>query len=203
MSVKVHDKGMMKRFLQHVILPVSLMALTAACAYAEGGGGHGHESMNWKDFAWRSLNFAILMGFLYWMLAPKLKEFFVERKKNIKTSLETAAAAKKEAEDKYKEYVTKLERATDEIADIAESIKAQGLIEKERIIEDAKKAAAKIKEDAQARMEQEFKKASGQLRLEAAKMSVQMAEDILKRSITTADHDAMVRDYLDKVVTKH
>jgi F-type H+-transporting ATPase subunit b len=143
------------------------------------------------------------MGFLYWMLAPKLKEFFIERKKNIKTTLEAAAAAKAEAENKYKEYATKLEKATDEIAGIAESIQAQGLIEKERIIEDAKKAAAKIKEDAQARMEQEFKKASSQLRLEASKLSVQMAEDILKRSITTADHDTMVRDYLNKVVTKH
>jgi F-type H+-transporting ATPase subunit b len=202
MRARVNYTGTMKRFFLHVVLPVSLMALIAVCAYAEGGGGH-EEGTNWKDFAWRSLNFAILMGFLYWMLAPKLKEFFIERKKNIKTTLEAAAAAKAEAESKYKEYATKLEKATDEIAGIAESIQAQGLIEKERIIEDAKKAAAKIKEDAQARMEQEFKKASSQLRLEASKLSVQMAEDILKRSITTADHDTMVRDYLNKVVTKH
>jgi F-type H+-transporting ATPase subunit b len=201
MRAKIFDAGLLKRFSLHVAFPVMLIAVTAVCAYAEGGGGH--EGANWKDFAWRSLNFVILMGFLYWLLAPKLKEFFVERRKNIKSSLDAAAAAKEDAERKYKEYASKLEKATDEIADIAESIKAQGLIEKERIIEDAKRAAAKIKEDAQARMEQEFKKASGQLRLEAAKLSVQMAEDILKRSITTADHDTMVRDYLDKVVTKH
>jgi len=201
MRAKIFDAGLLKRFSLQVAFPVTLIVVTAVCAYASEGGGH--EGANWKDFAWRSLNFVILMGFLYWLLAPKLKEFFVERRKNIKSSLEAAAAAKEDAEKKYKEYASKLEKATDEIADIAESIKAQGLIEKERIIEDAKKAAAKIKEDAQARMEQEFKKASGQLRLEAAKLSVQMAEDILKRSITTADHDTMVRDYLDKVVTKH
>jgi F-type H+-transporting ATPase subunit b len=202
MRAKVHKTDLLKHLLLRIVYPLSLVTLMAVCAYAEGGGGH-EEATNWKDFAWRTLNFAILMGFLYWLLAPKLKSFFVERRKNIKTSLEAAAAAKADAENKYKEYAAKLEKATDEIADIAESIKAQGVIEKERIIEDAKKAAAKIKEDAQARMEQEFKKASSQLRLEAAKLSVQMAEDILKRSITTADHDAMVRDYLDKVVTKH
>lgn len=96
-----------------------------------------------------------------------------------------------------------MEKATIEIDGIVEMIKAQGMVEKEKIIEDAKKAAAKIEEDTKARMEQEFKGASQQLRQEAVQLSVQMAEEILKRSITAQDHDNMVRDYLDKVVIKH
>jgi F-type H+-transporting ATPase subunit b len=60
-----------------------------------------------------------------------------------------------------------------------------------------------MKEDAQARIEQELNKASGQLRSEAVALSVQMAEEILKRNITAKDHEAMVREYMDKVVNKH
>ena len=60
-----------------------------------------------------------------------------------------------------------------------------------------------MKEDTQARIEQEFKKASNQLRAEAVKLSVEMAEELLKRNITAADHEVMVKDYLDKVVSKH
>jgi F-type H+-transporting ATPase subunit b len=112
-------------------------------------------------------------------------------------------AAKEEAEKKYKEYTAKLEKATEEIAGISEMIKAQGLAEKERILEDAKKAAVKMKEDTQARVEQELKKAGNLLRTEAVKLSVEMAEELLKRNITPADHDIMVKDYLDKVVSKH
>jgi F-type H+-transporting ATPase subunit b len=41
------------------------------------------------------------------------------------------------------------------------------------------------------------------LRTEAVKLSVEMAEELLKRNITPADHDIMVKDYLDKVVSKH
>ena len=48
-----------------------------------------------------------------------------------------------------------------------------------------------------------MKKASGQLRSEAVLLSVQMAEEILKKNITTQDHEAMVKEYMDKVVNKH
>jgi F-type H+-transporting ATPase subunit b len=170
--------------------------------YASAGGGES-KGHNWVDFAWRALNFLVLAGFLYWLLAKKIKEFFTGRRDDIKIALEQAMAAKEEAEKKYKEYTAKLEKATEEIAGISEMIKAQGLAEKERILEDAKKAAVKMKEDTQTRVEQELKKAGNLLRTEAVKLSVEMAEELLKRNITPADHDIMVKDYLDKVVSKH
>jgi F-type H+-transporting ATPase subunit b len=174
----------------------------AVDVYASAGGGES-KGHNWVDFAWRALNFLVLAGFLYWLLAKKIKEFFAGRRDDIKIALEQAMAAKEEAEKKYKEYTAKLEKATEEIAGISEMIKAQGLAEKERILEDAKKAAVKMKEDTQTRVEQELKKAGNLLRTEAVKLSVEMAEELLKRNITPADHDIMVKDYLDKVVSKH
>jgi F-type H+-transporting ATPase subunit b len=97
----------------------------------------------------------------------------------------------------------RLDKATEEIKGIFEMIKAQGLTEKEKIIEDAKKAAAKMIEDTQARMEQELKAARNQLRSEAAELSVAMAEELLKKNINQELHENMVKDYLDKVVKKH
>ena len=182
-----------------IIVSVLIMAVDV---YASAGGGES-KGHNWVDFAWRALNFLVLAGFLYWLLAKKIKEFFAGRRDDIKIALEQAMAAKEEAEKKYKEYTAKLEKATEEIAGISEMIKAQGLAEKERILEDAKKAAVKMKEDTQTRVEQELKKAGNLLRTEAVKLSVEMAEELLKRNITPADHDIMVKDYLDKVVSKH
>ena len=182
-----------------IIVSVLIMAVDV---YASAGGGES-KGHNWVDFAWRALNFLVLAGFLYWLLAKKIKEFFAGRRDDIKIALEQAMAAKEEAEKKYKEYTAKLEKATEEIAGMSEMIKAQGLAEKERILEDAKKAAVKMKEDTQARVEQELKKAGNLLRTEAVKLSVEMAEELLKRNITPADHDIMVKDYLDKVVSKH
>lgn len=194
------------RRLIYVSLSLSLLVvLTSAClVYASGGGeGHGASASQWKDFAWKSLNSLIIICFLAWLLVPKMKGFFGGRRQEIKESLENTTVQKAEAEKQYREYAEKIDKASLEIEGIFEMIKAQGVVEKQKIIEDAKKVAQKMKEDAQARLEQELKKASGQLRSEAVALSVQMAEEILKKNITAQDHEAMVKEYMDKVVTKN
>ena len=82
-------------------------------------------------------------------------------------------------------------------------IRTQGLSEKERIIAEAGKAAEKMKEDTQTRIEQEFKKASQQLRSETVRLSTQMAEELLRKHIQATDHETMVEDYITKVVSKN
>jgi F-type H+-transporting ATPase subunit b len=121
----------------------------------------------------------------------------------IKESLEKSVERKSEAEKKYKEYSEKIDKASTEIDGILEMIKAQGVTEKQKIVEDAERTAKKMKEDAHARIEQEMKKATDQLKAQAVDLSVQMAKEILKRSITPDDHKAMVKEYIDKVVIKH
>lgn len=187
------------------LIPAFLLfvVLVPSAVMASGGGEHGGEGPDWVNFGWRVFNFLALVGLLWWLLAGKIKSFFGGRREEIKTVLEEARLAKEEAQRKFEEYSAKLDKATGEIEGLYEMIKSQGLAEKERMLEDAKKAAEKMKEDTQARIEQEYKKASSKLRVEAVQLSVQMAEDILKRSITPEDHESMVKDYLDKVVRKH
>ena len=197
------DKMSKRAHLHYFLLSILMIILTCAVAYASEAG---HEESNTKiliDFGWRMLNFVILVWFLYWVAAKKIKEFFFERRQNIKANIEEKTAEKEVTEKKFKEYTVKLDKATEEINNIFEMIKAQGVAEKEKIIHDAKIAAEKIKEDAQARMEQELKSARNQLRAEAAQLAVEMAEELLKKNITPEHHDFMVKDYLDKVVKKH
>ena len=191
-------------YLRLFLLSVLPILLTSAVAYASGGGGEevDHGALM-KDFGWRVLAFVMLVAFLYWATAKKIKEFFSERSQNIRTTIEGKNAEKEETAKKFREYSAKLDKATDEINNIIEMIKSQGAIEKEKIVEDAKKASVKMKEDAQTRMEQEFKAARNQLRAEAAQLSVEMAEELLKKNIKPEHHDYMVKDYLDKVVKKH
>lgn len=202
--IKWFSKKLFKRsHLRYFLLSFLLVILTCAVTYASEAGGEESHTKTLIDFGWRMLNFVILVWFLYWVAAKKIKEFFFERRQNIKTNVEETIAEKEETEKKFKEYAAKLDKATEEINNIFEMIKAQGLTEKEKIIEDAKIAAEKMKEDAQARMEQEFKAARNRLRAEAAQLSVEMAEELLKKNITPEHHDYMVKDYLEKVVKKH
>jgi F-type H+-transporting ATPase subunit b len=185
------------------LLYVIVLIFLASTAFASGGGEGVQDSKKWFDFAWKTFDFIVLVGFLYWLLAAKIKEFFVGRRKDIKESLEKSAQQKTEAQEKFKEYSEKIDKASAEIDGIIEMIKSQGVAEKQKIIDDAEKVANKMKEDAQARIEQEFKKAADQLRMEAVLLSTQMAEEILKRNITAQDNETIVREYMDKVVNKH
>jgi F-type H+-transporting ATPase subunit b len=180
-----------------------LFLLLTSTGYASGGGESSHEGSKLFDFLWKTLDFVVLVGFLYWLMAAKIKNFFVGRRQDIKDSLEKTVQQKADAESKFREYSEKIDKASAEIDNIFEMIKAQGVAEKQKIIEDAGKIAKKMKEDAQMRTQQELKKASDQLRAEAVQLSVEMAEEILKRNITTQDHEAMVKEYMEKVVNKN
>ena len=178
-------------------------ALCFTLSYASAGGGEAEGGKNWSDFGWRAFDFAVLAGLLYWLLAGKVKEFFSERRKSVKTSLEKVEAAKEEAKRKFAEYDAKLDKAAEEIKDMAETIRLQGLRERERIIADALRTAEKMKEDVRKRMEQEMKKARNDLRTEAARLSIDLAQEILRKEITPTDHAGMVRDYIEKAVSRH
>ncbi len=178
-----------------------LFLLVVSVAFASEEGGHGGDGKKMFEFMWKT--FVALVILLWWLAGAKIKAFFAGRRQDIKDSLENSAQQKKEAEEKYKEYSDKIDKASAEIDGIFEMIKAQGVTEKQKIIEEAEKVAKKIKEDSQMRTAQELKKASDQLRSEAVILSVQMAEDIIKKNIAVQDHEAIVKEYMEKVVNKN
>jgi F-type H+-transporting ATPase subunit b len=192
---------MKKNIFFFTTLIIFLLSISIAFASGEAEGGNG--TAQWISLGKKAFNFVVLVGLLYWLLAAKMKEFFSGRRVEIKQTLEEAVEKKAEAEKKYREYSEKIDKASVEIDGICEMIKAQGVTEKQKIIEDAEKAAKKMKEDAHVRIEQELKGAADQLKVQAVQLSVQMAEEIIKRSITAQDHEAMVKEYMDKVVIKH
>lgn len=190
-------------FSKGAVISMFMLVIYVAFAYAAGGEeSHGVSKKDWIDLAWRVVNFVILVGFLWWLLAKRIRDYFVGRKANIGSSLEEARQLKEEAEKKYQEYTAKMDKATEEIDGIVELIKAQGMAEREKILEDARKAALKLEEDTRARMEQEFKLAREELMKEAVKLAVEMAEELVKKNITIKDHEKMVQEYLDKAVMK-
>ena len=191
----------MKKKIFFFTLFVFLISISIAFASGEGEGGH--ETQKWIDLGKKTFDFIVLVGLLYWLLAAQIKEFFSGRRVEIKKTLEESVERKAAAEKKYREYSEKIDEASVEIDGIFEMIKAQGVSEKQKIIEDAEKAAKKMKEDARMRIEQELKGASDQLKAQAVQLSVQMAEEILKRSITAQDHEVMVKEYMDKVVIRN
>ena len=183
---------------------VAVIVLAASAGFAsEGGGGahHPDSGAQMKDFGWRVLNFAVLVGIIVWSLKKaNVKGSLAARQAEIEKSLKDAEAARDTAEAKLREYTGKLDQATKEIDELHAAIIREGEQEKQRIIAEAHTAAGKIAAQAALSAEQETVKARAELRAEAGRLAVEIATGKLTGAIQKADHDRFVGEYLDKVV---
>ena len=149
---------------------------------------------------WKFVNFTILAVLLYKLLASHIKTFFKNRGVAVKKEIEEADMARKEVEGRYEELKKKLDTIDEEIEDLKEMFRKEGLAEKERIIESANKEAEKIREQAIRSIEQEVLKAKSMIRKESAERIVKMAEELIKKGLTNKDQERIVTEYIEKVV---
>lgn len=192
-----------------VVLSVIGMLAVAGILYASGGGeahggGHGsaglgltHEKL--MDLLWRALNFACLVIILVLTLKKPIANGLGGRRESIKAQFEELEAQKAEAEKKYKDLETKLSRIDEEVKNIIEAAVAQGEIEKQRIIDDANRAAGDIKRQADMAVQQALADATRHLRVEVAEQAVLMAEELCKKNLQESDQNKLIEDYLEKV----
>jgi F-type H+-transporting ATPase subunit b len=183
---------------------ITAIILAASAGFAcEGGEGaaHADKGAQLKDFGWRVLNFAVLLGILWYALKKAdVKGSLANRQAQIEKDLKDAQEGKAAAEAKLADYRGRLEQATKEIDELQAAIIREGEQEKERIIAEARIAAQKIAAQAAQSAEQETVKARAELRAEAARLAVEIATGKLTGAIQKADHDRFVGEYLDKVV---
>lgn len=183
---------------------IALVVCAADSGFASesaGGAHHPDSGAQMKDFGWRVFNFVVLLGILVFALKKAdVKGSLAARQADIEKSLKDAEAARDAAEAKLSEYSGKLDQASKEIDELHAAIVREGEQEKARIVAEATLAAEKIVAQAALSAEQETLKARNELRVEAARLAVEIATGTLSGSIQKNDHDRFVGEYLDKVV---
>lgn len=206
MKLTAQQRGWRTSVIITAALCLLLTALAAAGLASEGGEGAHHvdTAAQLKDFGWRVFDFALLFALIVWALKKaNVKGSMAQRRENIDKALKEAAEAKEAAERKFAEYSAKLAAANKEIDEIYAAIRNEGEAEKARIVAEAKATAEKIKEQAKQTAGQEVLKARAELRAEAARLAVELAEQNIKEKITKNDQDRLVGEYLTKVVELH
>ncbi len=188
------------RFLPLFVASVTVL-LCHSLGLAAEGAPHADASALLKDFLYRLFNFSLLVGILAFALKKAdVRGLLAARRDTVARTLEEAVQLRETAEQKLAEYQNKLERATREINDIRAAILRDGELERQRIITEAEAAAVKIRERAEAAARQEVQQARERLRAEAARLAVHLAETALRESVTEADQDRFIEEYLVKLV---
>lgn len=185
------------------MLVVTILLLTPVIVLAATDGHQVDSGVLAKDFAYRIFNFALMVGLLVYFLKKPIRNGLRNRREEIEKTLQEAQAAKAAAEAKYQEYSEKLEKATEEIAAISQSILREGEHERDKILATAREMSVKIQQEADAKAANAVANAKTELREEAARLAVELAEDLLKRDFSAQDQKRLVEEYMQKVGDLH
>ena len=146
---------------------------------------------------WEVVSFAILLFILYKVAFPALIGILEEREKKIKDSLDEAERHRSEAERRLKEYETRLAGASRE----AEGILAAAKERTQRLMEENEQRLAaeaeRIKGDATREIDRERRKAIQEIRTQTTDLALMVAEKVVQRSLTDADHRRLADEALD------
>lgn len=152
--------------------------------------------------AWNIPNFLILITLLWTLAKDSLNESLKTRRDDLKKSIAEAEKALNEAESRHAEYEQRLAEIGKDIESIRDEMRAEGETEKQKIIDEAQRQAERIGNAAEFTARQELIVARHNLREEAAKLAVEVAEDVIRKVITDDDRDRLLDEYLGKVMEK-
>lgn len=148
---------------------------------------------------WEVLSFAILLWILWKFAFPPILQTLDERERKIRESLEQADRHRAEAEQKMHEYEAKLKAASKE----AENVLTAARERAQRVMEEneqrLKTETQKYKDDATRAIEQERRRAIQDIRNQTTEMALLVAEKVVGRSLTDADHKRMADEALASV----
>jgi F-type H+-transporting ATPase subunit b len=148
---------------------------------------------------WEIVSFAILLFILAKYAFPPILEGLDARERKIRESIETAERQRAEAERRMIEYDTKMKTAQKEAEALIEQAKlrAQHLLEENerRLTQEAER----IKTSTAREIDQERRRALEDVRGHATDLALRVAEKVIERSLTDADHKRLAEETLSAV----
>jgi F-type H+-transporting ATPase subunit b len=145
---------------------------------------------------WTWITFAVVFFALKKFAWGPLLASVAEREKNIVNAIESAKRERSEAEKLLAEQKTAIAQARQEAAESVR--KTQSDMEKfrEELMGKAKKEAEDLKTDARRAINEERVKAVSEIRGEAVKLSIQVAEKLMGENLNDAKHTQLATQFV-------
>lgn len=146
---------------------------------------------------WEIVSFGVLFFLLYKYAFPVILATLEERERKIKDSLDQAERHRSEAELKLREYETKLAGISKE----AETLLGQAKERAQRLMDENEQRMAveaeRIKGDATREIDHERRKAIHDIRNQTTDLALLVAEKVVGRALTDADHRRFADEALE------
>jgi F-type H+-transporting ATPase subunit b len=121
----------------------------------------------------------------------------------IERSIREATEARELAQKTLNEVKVRLSNTDSEIEQIIESARISGEKEKEAIIAEGERMKTKIIEQAKANIDFEVQKAKEQIKSDAVRMALELAENQIKERLGQKEQEAIIDDYVKRLEAKN
>jgi F-type H+-transporting ATPase subunit b len=170
---------------------------TTAIVWAAGGEHHAEFTLTEEIFRW--VNFIILAVVLYIVLSKVLPRALQDHRQQIQHAIEEAKAGRAEAQRLLQENQHKTANLQQELSQLQQQATQEREDLARRMEAEVQQLAARVVAQARVEVERATERARLSLREEAALLTVQIAEDILRRELRDEDQQAIVRRYIARI----
>jgi len=192
------------RFLFIAACTLTVSMAFYGLALASGGEGGGHGGGDVTNLLYRILNFVLMVIVLVVVIRKTtIKDFFSNRKEEIRQKLESLKKDKEAAESRCSELEKKLREFEVQKKEIMDQFRSDGAAEREKIVREARERAAQILAQANLTVEREIQGARDRLRQEVVEMAATKAEAIIAQQIQDSDQDHLVSEFIERVEKLH
>ncbi len=145
---------------------------------------------------WKLFNFFLFAGILFFVLRKPIKDYWQTRAHAIQFEMDEAGKLARDAQAQYDQLRQRVSRLESEAQGLIRSLEQEGDAEKKRIMEEADKAAARLKSDGERIMAQEVRRARESLKAQAVQLAVETAEKMIRDNFNDADQKRLSEQYL-------
>jgi F-type H+-transporting ATPase subunit b len=179
------------------VLWAATLALPALAQASEEGGSSLIE-INWT-LGVQLISFLLLLAVLYKLMYRPLVGALEGRTAAIQQQLAEAQAAREEAQHALGAMEERIRAAQAEAQALRERALREASELRERLSAEARQEAARLIEGAQAQVSQEVRRARAELRAEVGALATQIAERLIRKSLTDEDHQRLLREALARI----
>lgn len=174
--------------------------LFVASSFAEEAGHGGHEEITFMgDWLPRLVNFAVIAAVVIYFMRKPVADFFKNRSAEIEKAMQESKEARERAVAALAEMDRKIKDLEAETGRMVAEAQARGEKDKLALIDEGRKVAADVQEQVKQGIDIEVQKAKTVLAVEAALLSLDLAEGRIKEKISGQDHERIVKEYIGKV----
>jgi len=145
------------------------------------------------------LNLGVL-GFLVYRFGKKpIGDALLKRKQTIMGEIDLATDLLNKSRTRLREYEDRMKRLAETAEELRAEYAAQAELEKKHLLAEAEERRARMRRDAEFRIEQELRAARAELLREAVEDATSAAEEMIRKGSAQADNDRIAEDYLAAV----